>query len=81
MNKRLNGILLIILVLTMLFGANNFSFAAGRVYISFYMANDDDSIREGKEFDLDLKITNKSGADITDVNISFGANSSFQPSG
>jgi hypothetical protein len=79
MSKRLNGILLIILVLTMLLGANNFSFAAGGVYIFSHTANDGDTIREDDEFLLELQIMNESGADITDVRISFGADSSFQP--
>jgi len=79
MSKRLNGILLIILVLTMLLGANNFSFAAGGVYIFSHTANDGDTIREGREFDLELVIKNESGGEITDVTISFGVDSSFQP--
>lgn len=94
MSKRLNGILLIILVLTMLLGANNFVFAEdsgengdtgdeeGIIEISGVatpIRTSGDIIHEGHEFKLKIIVHNFTTNDITLKQIEFKENDSFSP--
>jgi len=91
MSKRLKDVFLIILVLTMLLGTNNFVFAAGEgegagegtVQITGWEASPIRStgsiIQEGHEFMLKIKVHNGTNKEITLNKIEFDENNSFSP--
>jgi len=94
MSKRLNGILLVIMVLTMLLGANNFVFAdeSGEsggtgdegsieiIGVATPIRNTGNIIHEDHEFILKITVRNDTNKDITLSKIKFGDNVSFSPS-
>ena len=94
MSKRLNGILLVIMVLTMLLGANNFVFAdeSGEsggtgdegsieiIGVATPIRNTGNIIHEDHEFILKIRVHNGTNKDITLSKIKFGDSVSFSPS-
>jgi hypothetical protein len=95
MSKRLNGILLMIMVLTMFLGANNFVFAndsgengdtgddEGTVSIknceAIPIRSTGGIIHEDHDFNLEITVLNGTSKDITLSKIEFSENNSFSP--
>lgn len=79
MSKRVTGFILILLAISVIFGGNTVFADGEEVFIDGYVANNGNSIYEGREFDLEITIKNGNTEKITNVKISFGSGASFQP--